>query len=185
MHQAITLLDSRLSAKPIKLKFRLLRRLVLLLWLLLLLLPLDICRPNIEALQVFAELEDASHARELLRSGHWLLPATAMMVLQTVHVCAALGHLMSVKRCRFLLDIVWLTEPWRRPSDAAGRLDLRIRARIQLLCESRWGSTCRRDWVGSCICWRRGAVGGICSLLLQRCPTALPQLITAPQAVLC
>ena len=149
-----------------------------------LLLLLDV-RPEINALQVFTQLQRATHARESLNSGYWLLPATAVTVLQTVHFCAALDRLMSVKRCRFLLATILLAEPRRWPSDAAGRLDLRIRAGIQLLCESRWGSTCRRDWVGSCICWRRGAVGGICSLLLQRCTTALPQLNTAPQAVLC
>jgi hypothetical protein len=149
---AVMLLDSRLSAKPVvKLRIRLLRLMVLLLLLLLLLLDV---RPKINALQVFTELQGATHARELPNSGCWLLPATAVMVLQTVHFCAALGRLMSVKRCRFLLAIIWLTESWRWPSDAAGRLDLRIRARVQLLCESRWGSTCRRDWVGSCICWR-------------------------------
>ena len=151
MHQAVMLLDSRLSAKPVvKLRIRLL-------WLMVLLLLRDV-RPEIKALQVFTKLQGATHARDLLNSGCWLLPATAVMVLQTVHFCAALGRLVSVKRCRFLLAIIWLTEPWRWPSDAAGRLDLRIRARIQLLCESRWGSTCRRDCVGSCICWRRGAV---------------------------
>jgi hypothetical protein len=134
MNQAVMLLDSRLRAKPtLKLWVRLL---------LLLLLLMDVCRPKAEALQVFTEMQGATHARKLLHSGRWLLPATAVMVLQTVHFCAALGRLMSVKRRRFLPGIVWLTKPWRWPSDAAGRLHLRIRSRIQLLCKPRWGSTC-------------------------------------------